>query len=808
MGSFGSGFLQGINDVVKKKSDQHAQDEQQKKHDLAAVHMAALQSGTLTPEQQEASWKAYMDLYGKSKGLKEALPKFKALATHAMQQGQDQSGGQADGSQQAAPAPGGIPPPPVTATTAPTPPASAPVATPASPTSALASPPPPAAGDGKTAGGPNGTMQQMQGSGVPTVGPILPLMPRSQDAGVSQDASANPGAAAQGQLSQSRQRGTSPGPTGENGLPQVQQPQGGNAPSGLQPATSGVLDVQAVPSSTPQGGNSGLSVSRGTIPPPPSARVQALDTTDPAAIMAAQMGGQAPAAKQAVPSPPPGPPPVGVQPWELGAAFPSRDAQEKHAQELEQRKLDAAWANEQRKLDLTHKNKMEEVLATAQAKATNPSGRPVAARPLALTNAKDIQQETGKPYLDQDGDEIDLSKLPDNVALQPFFQGTKEWVVPYSPDEKLVTVNGHVIAANPMMLSAIAKGGGTDLGLKNPGMTSATLGGVTTLDDNPNSPTYGKWIQLGGERVQRPNDPGRPGGIAAPPVTPGGATSPTAKRPASSTANTRPTTPASGSTAAPPTPKPVQTAGGGVRRTLPGIPAAQLAQQQKRDTAINVAGQGLQLFAQKKPDGFSNLDVFKDPAAVSRIANYLTLNNAAMEGDFENAQKGGTDGILSFYARLPQEFANQKNKAIQDAYSGLTKHDQKFVSDFYTLAGQWGGIRSATGAPASQWSFRNIMQEMPNPQSMNSYDEARTKVGNMFAELQGISEPNTTIRKYSIDDILPSQKATGKAVPPPPADGAKKFSVTAPDGSVHNFKDQAGVDKFNKLLADAQKGAK
>jgi hypothetical protein len=318
----------------------------------------------------------------------------------------------------------------------------------------------------------------------------------------------------------------------------------------------------------------------------------------------------------------------------------------------------------------------------------------------------------------------------------------------------------------------------------------------------------GQWAQLPGARTNTPQtfQPPAPSAGAAKPTAPG-ATAPGAT-PSPAAALTPPARGTGGAGTAPKaktgSPTPAPSTGGiprGARVLPPGaIPAAQVQGQQRRDTAINVAGQGLQQFAQPHDDGLSNLDVFKDPNAVKRIAQYINLNNAQIEGEFEQAEKGGAEGVLSFYAGLPQAYKSVSNQAVRDAYAKLSPHDQRFVTDYYNLIGQWGGMRSATGASASKYSFQNLAQEIPNPVSMSSYTQARQKVANMLHELSGISEPNTSIRKYNEDEILPPQ-TSNKVIPPPPG---TKYSVQDPDGNTHYFTTKAEADTMRKLIKDAQ----
>lgn len=80
MGAFGSGFLQGVGNIVKQKSDQAAAEDQQRRHDEAAVHLAALQSGRLTPDQQKTAWDALQKTYKSQKPMQGLIPKVQHIA--------------------------------------------------------------------------------------------------------------------------------------------------------------------------------------------------------------------------------------------------------------------------------------------------------------------------------------------------------------------------------------------------------------------------------------------------------------------------------------------------------------------------------------------------------------------------------------------------------------------------------------------------------------------------------------------------------------------------------------------------------
>ncbi len=233
------------------------------------------------------------------------------------------------------------------------------------------------------------------------------------------------------------------------------------------------------------------------------------------------------------------------------------------------------------------------------------------------------------------------------------------------------------------------------------------------------------------------------------------------------------------------------------------LPVGQLAQQQKRNTSINNAGGALQILSQPQEDGFSDLDVFKDPKSVSRIADYLTINNQSIEGDFNKAQESGITGTLAFMAGLPQAFNSAKNEQVRKAYNSLTPADRRFVADYYSLLGQWGGMRAATGASGSKYNFLNLSQEIPNPMSITDYRSAINKVKDNIKELNRTARPNTLADTYSEESILGKGKSNSSAIIPPQPSSSGLIGVPA-GGKIHYFKTQEAADNFQKLLAGAK----
>lgn len=439
--------------------------------------------------------------------------------------------------------------------------------------------------------------------------------------------------------------------------------------------------------------------------------------------------------------------------------------------------------------DIMHRDKLEEVTAEAAARGLN--SKPVFGPATSVLQARQLGQ-MGKEFLDQTGEPIDLATLPDGMSLKYMAQGSRHWYEPMSPNQRVVNVGGRVYAVNPADIADLTQGAGGELGVAHPGSTRTTPKEVISNGQPAFVPTTSS---------NTPNTPGVSGrnGVPPPPAVQSGAaaTTPNPDSTHLTPPRTVQATPGAspnhkgGTIAAPP----------GTAATSPttGLPKGstvlpygtsfpgQFTQQQKRNTAINDAGMALEKFAGPQDNGLSNLDVFKDPKGVQRLATYLRLNNDQIEGEFESAAKSGTEGVVSFYAGIPTAYAQQSTKAVKDAYDALTPAEKRFSSDYYFMLGNWGGMRAASGASGSQWNFRNLSQEVPNPMSITSYPEAQRKVKDLINEFHQVAKPNQTVRDIDENSIFPTQKkgssaspaASPKVMAPPP--GTPKQVRTADD---------------------------
>lgn len=516
-------------------------------------------------------------------------------------------------------------------------------------------------------------------------------------------------------------------------------------------------------------------VKPGAIPPPPLPSQPApLPAANYPAAIPPPPGQQAPSAPSGAPQH------QQLEPWVAAtrAANPSPSA-------LQERAINLYEAQHQ----IAHKDKMEEVVAEAAARAAN--NKPVFGPVTSVRQARSLAP-MGRMYPDENGNPIDLTTLPDEMGLKYVAQGAHHWYEPFSPNQKQITVGNMTYTINPADVDQLVGGAGTPLGAKNAG-TSRTNPRAVIVNGKPAFvPT------TSGSTPSTPGITGRPNVPSSPAAQSGAAaTSPHPDSTHLTPPRTIQATPGAspnhkGGTIAPPPGMAATSPTTGLPKGSTVLPygtsfPGQFTQQQKRNTAINDAGMALEKFTSPQDNGNSNLDIFKDPKAVQRVGNYLSLNNQQIEGDFNAAEKGGTDGVLSFYAGIPTAYAQQSTKAVKDAYGALTPQDKRFVSDYYFLLGNWGGMRAASGASGSKWNFNNLSQEIPNPMSISSYDEARRKVEDNMAEFDQVSKPNQTVRGLDKSKMFPTQKkgmsagpaANPKVMTPPP--GAPKQVKTAQD---------------------------
>lgn len=486
MGSFGAGFLSSVSSAVKQKSDQAAAEAQQKKHDEAAVHMAALQSGTLTPDQQQAAWDNWQKLYGHSKGLKEVLPKIKEIASRAMNHNpQGQSGA--------------VPPPPGGQ----------------QPQSAQQPAQQPTAQDYSAS--------LSQGGVIPGVPPPPGSQPKmdTQNASPVQPPIDTQNASPAAQSIQPAMSSAIPPPPGAQSPTPVPSTGGGKSASDGQDSAAVSPDVPA---------------------PPPSARTMAVDSSDPTKIFKSTQPQDTPATPPTPPAASAAPPaaPVtvngkatGVQPWELAAAFgptvkPMGDPYLSQDGTYHQRYTDAR-GNVIDKPATNYNPETPEAAAQRRAAALSKSlGRPLTAD--EMDQVYGLKPETGANTLKFDNQTVQGNRLPinavDSTGNPISVRDPKQsWqaigmrngnpvYLPTDPSQRIFTQGNLPENYNPKsgLLSDPINNNPVNLGTS--GSSMAPLTAVVN----------GQVVQLPGSHSSAPRTAG--GGTSTPPATIGSPTTP------------------------------------------------------------------------------------------------------------------------------------------------------------------------------------------------------------------------------------------------------------------------------------------
>ena len=248
--------------------------------------------------------------------------------------------------------------------------------------------------------------------------------------------------------------------------------------------------------------------------------------------------------------------------------------------------------------------------------------------------------------------------------------------------------------------------------------------------------------------------------------------------------------------------------GGGGKTGKLVYPAGQFMQFSKSATGVDQARNSLvgDDIEKGKVSGLAkDLDVFKDPAAVARIGEYLQLvhNLTAREGD-SFAQSDDTIGAVKWFAGMPQAVIGLQQGALRDKYNELTTADKKFVADYFRAMGTMGGMRASTGMPGYQWSFTNMYNEMPTPGKVTDYDDAVRRLMNYVNETNVVSKRNRMVPKVDVQDAEKQIRGSSNKLTPPPSSGAGGTVRFTEGGKVYNI--PAGmVSDFQKDHPNAQR---
>jgi hypothetical protein len=506
----------------------------------------------------------------------------------------------------------------------------------------------------------------------------------------------------------------------------------------------------------------------GGIAPPPQPGVAS--STPGAAPSAAD-----PAKSSAIPPPPQ--PPKGTDarlPEMAKAAGSTTGADEKEFQK---------WNRMQ---TVQKQNKIEEEQAQAKAKAqyggsAGTPPRPVFSRPTSILDARTLAQG-GKVYEGEDGNPLDVDKLPDNMSLQPYTTRVTEtdddgntrqvWktrYLPISPDQRKVTIGKEEYAVNPADQSKIPQGAGTELGPSDTPSTTRTT-----------DPATGQTVVS----TKTPTITGAAGRAAPATTSPSPKTSPTssvappAKSPASPKSAPGTGTPLSASTTGPK---------GAVTPAAPrGLPP--LDADGHVPASAPVAPQVLE-GANQLLDG---QDVNKLPAKTRDLSAKLARAYGWEQGKFTPKEQTMLREATTF---IDDAMGNDKALAVLDegwldrqkitqvvdsvdakgmisraittaAAQNLTDDEAEFVRAYNQLVGTISGFgQLVRSGRATEATIERLKKELPNPMTTKDSKDAMARLQRLRKEIDvGLQKGTFT----GSTTTSPSRKSSVAAPPPGP----------------------------------------
>lgn len=685
MGSFGAGFLESVGNGVAKKADEEHQQEMQRKKLLGDSYLRAISQignpdGSPLTDQQKQQISTYQDeydkLYGKSKGMKDALQKVRHITAVAM--GHPSWGGQSQAQPATPPAAAapkagpGIPPPPGAA--------------PVDPDKQIVS------GKAAAAASDRADSPYVQPNWTPPPSVQAPTPGGDQK---KNDVASTPSPDAVAST-----------PTKTDSAPSAPATKPTDTPASPDSPTA-TADAKAANTPVPSGAASSTegsgtpssdallkSITRGGVLPPPPL------PPAPAPL-------PPPNFAPAVP-PPPGHPP-NIEPWveAYRLANPSLDEQNSRA-----------FQQQERIRAMEAKYKIQELEAQAKAQAAKPSNaRAVEGHPVGQTEAQDMLR-LGQVFPDIDGNPIDPSLVKPGTELIPvYLGGGKMYWRLGSQTGRIVNVANTTFGEGTQDL-AHGLPGATAMGPRNANRSSSheVRGAQGAKDTLHNTTTYAPSVA--------------PGTVVGGGEAPSGTLPPnsTVPPPQHSTPNShrfatgQPMTDSEGKIPEPPSgrqpkasaasvpPPPRENASSGAKLHL--TPAEY---NQERQIVTPVREAVTQIFGDPS-SGLEGLTkygkLYNDPEARRRVANAIALTFGA---DPESADKEGLFSIVKNYSGIPLNLAASQVDAKNQALRQLSGPE----SDWYNaLVGAYGaavGLRSLTKASGAQASVRRIEQELPLP---------------------------------------------------------------------------------------------
>lgn len=366
----------------------------------------------------------------------------------------------------------------------------------------------------------------------------------------------------------------------------------------------------------------------------------------------------------------------------------------------------------------------------------------------------------GVDFHDEDGNPIDISKLPAGMVLQAVHRGAKTWYVPRDVQDRVIKTGNQTYAVSPYDVHNLPNGTGTDLGVTNPGATSSR--DTTAIDPATGNPVVNTMVSK-----RTPSAPGVSGrGTATPASPPWTGTAPTP-----------------GST-------PIPAPSGGAS-TLRGMPSGQYNQALQRATSVREGA--TQIFGDPQRPDMKGLIDYQDLAdnadSRGRLGKVfrLILDSAHEAGPGAHisasagpisVSTGGIGTVLTNMLGVPQKIAQQQSEIINKAIGSLTPREQEALDSTISSLSTIIGLRSLTRAPATQASMAMIERELPmigvNTNNSKQFGDQMGRLAEVISNgVKGI--PKGMLDQRLVDRIsgLPSEMAAKNKKGPAKAPASK-----------------------------------
>jgi len=333
--------------------------------------------------------------------------------------------------------------------------------------------------------------------------------------------------------------------------------------------------------------------------------------------------------------------------------------------------------------------------------------RPIQQGTVSLSDAKK-QVAGGGKFMGEDGQPIDVSKLPPDMALLHIKQEDQSYYVPVSQKQKVVKLGGKNYGITEFGLlelpEDLASGGGTakDFGAANPPKTTERE--VPGVDAQGNPVT---------NQLKTVTTPGAPGVTGAPSAAPA---APSANQPPA-TSGKRKSLPALTPGGGAEHKQPVKGDGKdtGIKGGRPLYPTA-AAWNQAQTRVVPVREAAAQLFGDPSLPNVRSLASFAkladNPDSSQRIGQSVKLILEGISTDINKS--GGLWTYMETVGGLPGLLAAAKNSQV---YQSLPPGSEEqaavdaIISSFSTAV----GLRSLTKASAAQASVEKIENDIPIP---------------------------------------------------------------------------------------------